>query len=154
MPDELHFKVDTSELDAALSKLPDKVQKRIVVNALQSAGDVMLTALKAHTPESTDEETPDSNSLPPGIMREDMHTEVTVSETKGARLRVGPTQIAGHVARWVNNGWTLTSHDGKKIKDIPGKHFIEAAFDETALSALDVLTESIAEGLANYNEEE
>lgn len=154
MADELEFKVDTSELDAALSKLPDKVQKRLVVNALHSAGDVMLSAMKAHTPESTDEPTPGSDSLPPGILREDMHMEVTVSETKGARLRVGPTEIAGHVARWVNNGWTLTTHSGKKIKDIPGKHFIEAAFDESAQAALDVLTDSIADGIANYNEEE
>lgn len=153
MADELSFNIDTRELNEALSKLPDRVQKRIVVNALQSAGDVMLSAVKAHTPERTDGETPGSDALPPGILREDMHTEVAVSETKGARLRVGPTEIAGHVARWINNGWTLTSHDGKKIKDIPGKHFIEAAFDETAQAALDVLTDSIAEQLEHEDTE-
>ena len=153
MPDELEFKVDTRELDEALSKLPDKVQKRIVVNALQSAGEVMLAALKAHTPEQTDEPTPGSDALPPGILREDMHTQVTVSETKGARLRVGPTEIAGHVARWINNGWTLTLHNKTKVRDIPGKHFIEAAFDETAQTALDVLTASIAEQLENEDNE-
>jgi hypothetical protein len=152
--EDFELKIDTSELDAALSKLPDKIQKRILTTALQSSGDVILAAIKAQTPERTDEETPDSNALPPGILREDMHTEVTVSETKGARLRVGPTEIAGHVARWQNNGWTLTSHGGKKIKDIPGKHFIEAGFDESAQAALDVLTDALADGIENYNNEE
>lgn len=154
MSDELEFKIDTRELDAALSKLPDRVQKHIVVTALQAAGNIILAAVKANTPERTDEETPDSTALPPGILREDMHTEVKVSETKGARLRVGPTEIAGHVARWQNNGWTLTSHGGKKIKETPGKHFIEAGFDESAQAALDALTASIADGIANFNEEE
>src|ERR1700752_997643 len=100
MAGDLEFKVKTSELADSLSKLPDKVEKRIVFEVLQSAGDVSRAACKAHPPERTDEETPDSNALPPGIMREDMHAEVVVSETKGARLRVGPTEIAGHVARW------------------------------------------------------
>jgi hypothetical protein len=154
MADELEFKIDTSQLDAALSKLPDKVQKRIVVKALQQAGDVMLEAVKAQTPEQTDEPTPGSDALPPGILREDMTTEVTVSETKGARLRVGPTEIAGYVARWINNGWMLTSHDGRKIREIPGKHFMESAFDESAQAALDAMTDTIADGIENYNEEE
>jgi len=154
LSDELEFKIDTSQLDEALSKLPDRIQKRIVGNALEAAGDVMLAAIKAHTPEQTDEPTPGSHALPPGILKEDMHAQVTVSESKGARLRVGPTEISAHVARWQNNGWTLTSHGGKKIKDIPGKHFIEAGFDESAQSALDALTDAIADGIQKFNEGE
>ena len=151
MSDELEFKIDTSQLDAALAKLPDHVQTRVLKNALESAGDVILEAIKAHTPERTDEPTPGSNSLPEGILREDMHYQVTVSESKGARLRVGPTEIAGHVARWINNGWTLTKHDGTKVRDIPGIHFIEAGTDEASQAALDALTDSIAEGIENYD---
>lgn len=153
MSDELEFKIDTSQLDAALAKLPDHVQTRVLKNALESAGDVILEAIKAHTPERTDEPTPGSNSLPEGILREDMHAQVIVSETKGAKLRVGPTDIAGHVARWINNGWALTSHDGRKIRDIPGKHFIEAGFDESAQGALDAMTDALAEGIEKFNEE-
>ena len=155
MADEVEFKVDTSALDAALQKLPERVQKRIIRNALQSAGDVMLDAMKAHTPERTDDENPESTSLPPGIMREDMHTDILVSETKGARLRVGPTEVSGHVARWVNNGWTLTkkTKSGKrKIKDIPGQHFMEAAFDESSEQALGVFIATLAKGLTEENE--
>jgi len=108
--------------------------------------------MKQLAPERTDEATPEGNSLPQGILREDLHTQVIVSASGESRVKIGPTEIAGHVCRWVNNGWMLTSHGKskagrKQIKQIPGKHFMEAAIDEAAQSAVDAMIQSLADSL-------
>jgi hypothetical protein len=180
MADEIGLNVDTRELDAALTKLPRKLRGAVMAEALQRAGNVMLAALVDYTPERTDEETPDSNSLPPGFLKASMTTEVIVPNAEGMvpmgrghgrgspRVKVGPQKVGaankfGRVAYWQNNGWTLTGHasrtnpdgkrgkrgwkKGKEIKAIPGKHFIEAAFDESAQGAVDAFLEGLAAGL-------
>lgn len=164
MADDLEISIDTRALDEVLSSLPLKVQKKIVGKALQAAGDVVLVRMKVLCPERVDEPTPDSTSLPPGMMRMDLQTAVNVSESHGAEVRIGPGQIAGHVARWVNNGWNLTRGGrrrvrkdgravgrGKVIKTIPGQHFIEAALDEAGQAAVDTMVSVVAEELANVN---
>jgi hypothetical protein len=147
MPDDISLKIDTSQFDAMLTALPTKVAGRIMKDALQAGGDVLLASMKALCPERTDEPTPDEDSLPPGILREDLHTQVTVTSTTGARLRVGPTDIAAHVARWQENGWMLTLHNGKKVRQIPGKHFMAASVDEAGEAAVDAFVARLAEGL-------
>ena len=150
MDDGVEFVVDTRELDAALTALPRKLAGAAMRAALQAAGDVMLEAIEAHTPERTDEETPDSTSLGPGILKADMHTEIQVNSKFMPRVKVGPSSIAGHVARWQNNGYNLTTHRrsraGRKvIRAIPGKHFLEAGFDESAETAVDVFCATLAD---------
>lgn len=152
--DDLSFSIDTRELDKALSGLPEKVSKQIVEDALQAAGNVVLEEMVALAPERTDEMNPASNSLPPGILKADLHVDVSVSASGGANVRIGPTAVAGRVARWANNGFTLTGHGKSRrsrriIRAIPGKHFVEGAFDVTAQRALDVLAEQIGQGLTD-----
>jgi hypothetical protein len=152
MPEDADLIINTKALDEALSKLSDKVQKEFVTKALQAAGDVILQAMVTLAPERTDEQTPDSTSLPPGILRADLHTQIIVGSS-GARVKIGPTEVAGHVARWQNNGWILTGHGKskggrKRIKDISGKHFIEQATDEAGQAALDAAVASLTESLA------
>ncbi len=150
--DDFSISIDTRDLEAKLSALPEKVQKKALQKALQAAGDVMLAAVVIHTPERTDEPTPDSTSLPPGILKADMHTQVTVNQTSGAVVKVGPTSIGGHVGRWQNNGWDLTvggrkGKGGKVIRQIPGKLFMEAAFDESSPTALSTFYESLGSAI-------
>jgi len=80
-----------------------------------------------------------------------MHTEIQIGSQFPPRVKVGPSSIAGHVARWQNNGWILTSHGSKarrkQIRQIPGKHFLEAAFDESAQDAVDKFLEVLGAGL-------
>jgi hypothetical protein len=161
--DTIDISVDTRELDAALTALPKKLRGAIMAKALQLAGDVMLEAIVVNAPERTDEPTPEGDSLEPGILKADMHTEVVVPNSDGLvangrgfssglpRVKVGPSKIAGHVARWQNNGWNLTSHGkkGKVIRAIPGKHFLEAGFDESADRAIDVFLDSLWNDLFN-----
>jgi hypothetical protein len=163
MSDGFELSIDTREVDAALTALPRKLRGAIMVKALQLAGDVMLEAIVANAPERTDEPTPEGDSLEPGILKADLHTEVVVPNSDGLvangrgfssgspRVKVGPSKIAGHVARWQNNGWNLTSHGkkGKVIRAIPGKHFLEAGFDESADKAIDVFVESLWNDLFN-----
>ena len=151
--DVVELSVDTRELDRALGKLAVKVQSDIMRAALQAAGDVLLEAQIAQAPERTDEETPGGDSLPPGALKQDLHTEIQLG-TGGRlpRVKVGPSPVTGHVARWQNSGFNLTTHGRSRsrrrvIRAIPGKHFIEAAFDESAEAAVDVFLETLAKRL-------
>jgi hypothetical protein len=146
MADDIELKIDTSAFEKKLSELPAQIANNHLRKALLASGDVMLSPMKQLAPERTDETTPDENSLPPGILKEDLQTQVVLGKD-GAYVKVGPTAISAHVARWQNNGWMLTSHDGKQIKQIPGKHFMEAAFDEAAQAAVDAFVNSLAESL-------
>ena len=150
--DDFTIDIDTKALDEMLAALPTKVQGKVMRDALQAAAEVILAPMKALAPERTDEETPDSTSLPPGIMKHDLTTQVQMGTQYPPRVKIGPTEIAGHVARWQNNGWTLTGHGAsrkgrKQIKAIPGKHFMEGAFDEAGEAALETFIEKLGEGI-------
>lgn len=149
MADGFDLEIDTRQLDRALAELPMKLQKAMLSGALQAAGDVMLAAVQEHTPERTDEPTPGSDALPPGILKADMHTEIQFSRAQGvARIKVGPSAlIGGPVARWINAGWILTTPSGRTVRHMPGKHFLEAAFDESAEPAIDVFLERLGQSL-------
>lgn len=157
MSDEITLTVDTRECERALMALGEKVRGNIMKQALQAGGDVMAEALEAHTPERTGEETPNGTSLPPGIMKADVTTETqTAGQYPTARIKVGFSSISAYVAYWQNEGWNLTKGgqrhidkrgrvhgNGKVIRAIPGKHFIEASFDESAETAVDVFTSTL-----------
>ena len=146
--DDISIQVDTKDLEAMLKALPEKIARRYMKNALQAGGDVILDAMVATAPERTDEVTPEGTSLPPGILKYDLSAQV-IQGDNGGKVRVGPTTVAGAVARWQNNGWIQTGHKpGKKkgrfVDDQPGKYFIQRAFDETAESALDAFIETLS----------
>jgi hypothetical protein len=156
MADEITLTVDTRACERALMALGEKVRGNIMRRALQAGGDVLAAALEDHTPERTDEDTPTSDALPPGIMKADIKTQIQAGSRLDPRIKVGFGAISAHVAYWQNEGWNLTKGgqrkvgkdgkvrgNGKVIRAIPGKHFIEAAFDESAESAVDVFTEAL-----------
>jgi hypothetical protein len=151
MPDDLSINIDTKALDEALSALPVKVQAKILRPALQAAGDLIVDRVRALIQDKCPERTPDSNALPVGIVKEDIHAVVTVGQTSGANVKIGPSDIAGYVVRWQNNGYNLTTHGRKRarkvIKAIPGQHFLESGTDEGAQAAIDALMAGIADGL-------
>src|ERR1700722_8845686 len=151
MDDSIDLKIDTTKFDAALKALPDRVSKRYLKSALQASGEVILASMKNLAPERTDAPTPEGNSLPAGILKEDLHTQVVVGDKGGAWVKVGPTEIAGRVCRWQENGWSLTSHGSKagqkKLKDIPGKHFMVGAMDEAGELAVQAFVDVLAEQL-------
>jgi len=155
MEDTIDLQVDTRELEAALLRLSKRMAGEVMREALQAGGDVLLEAVVAHTPERTDELTPEQTSLPPGILKADMHTEIQISRKyDNARVKIGPSKdIGGLVAYRQENGWTLTAHGkrGRKIRDIPGKHFMAAAFDETAENAVEAFL-GVLENALGYGE--
>lgn len=153
MADTMELSVDTRAMEQALVDLGEKLATKALRTALQAAGDTMLSPMVELCPENTEGVGPGSNSLPPGVLKADLKTDVFIGKNSG-NVRVGPTADTGHVARWVNNGWILTSH-GKKSgrhpiarKDgpnpIPGMHFLEAAFDESAEKATQVFLDVLA----------
>jgi hypothetical protein len=151
MSDEFSISVDTRAMEQALIDLGEKVAKKALKTALQAAGDTMLEPMVELAPEHTEDVGSNSTSLPPGMLKADLHTDVMVSGS-GGNVRVGPSMDTGHVARWINNGWTLTSHGKKRsrhaIRDIPGKHFLEAAFDESSEEALHVFLDVLSAEIA------
>lgn len=160
MSDTIELKFDTRELEAALQALPDRLARKVAGRALEAAGDVMLEAVVALTPERTDDIGPEGTSLPPGILKADMHTQIGFSRAHGsAFVKVGPSrEIGGLVAYRVNNGWILTSHGGKtkwgqrQIRPISGTHFLESAFDESIETATAVFLETLADNLFGVDE--
>ncbi len=151
MADDITVTIDTAQIEAALSALPERVSGRILKQALQQAANVVQDAIVTLAPQRTDEPTPGSNSLPPGILKADIQTNVRITSRDGAVARVGPTDLTAHKARWIENGFMLTTHGRKRyrrqIKQIPGVHFMAGGFDEAAPRALSVLTESLREAL-------
>jgi len=139
-----------------LMALPEKMRGPIMRDALQAGGDVMLSAMQDSASaafKGSQERTPDSNALDPGMVEADLHTQI--QEGKGdfpPRIKVGPSSITGRVVRWQNDGYNLTTHgksraSRKVIKAIPGKHFIEAAFDESCEAAVQVFLDTLVVGV-------
>jgi HK97 gp10 family phage protein len=147
---DLEITVNTKELEQLLEHLPQKIANQYLRSAAQKAGDAILAPMKALTPERTDEKTPNGNSLEPGALREDLTTQVTLTK-HGVRVKIGPTAATAHVCRWQNNGYMLTSHNGKQIKQIPGKHFMEGASDESGQTAVDAFVDDIQSSLNTDN---
>jgi len=148
MADTIELSVDTRELEYALTRLPQRFRKDIMRRALQAAGDVMLAAVVAETPERDDVWTPDSTALPPGVLKADMHTEIQFSRTQqAARVKVGPSaKIGGLVAYRINYGW-MHKDRGGNIKHIPATHFLTRAFDLSAETAVEVFIETLGNAL-------
>ena len=131
MADSFELNVDTRELEAALERLPKKLAGKILGLALEAGGAVLLEAVVEETPERTDAETPDGDSLPPGMLKAAMTMEVNAPNEEGfvrngrgssranPNVKVGPQKVGksnkfGRVAYWVNNGWVLTGRATRK----------------------------------------
>jgi hypothetical protein len=150
--DGFDLSMDTSEWEKLLDELPVKVQHAALQGAMQAGGDVFKEAMIAHAPERTDEQTPESNSLPPGILKQDIKVQVINRSDHIPEVRIGPGEISGRVGLWVNKGWDLVKggRKGKKgrfVRHIDGTHFMERAFDEAVNKAAEAVIESLGEAL-------
>jgi hypothetical protein len=126
------------------------VAKRAVRNALQAGGDILLDAMTAECPERTDEPTPDSDALAPGVLKESLTTQVVIGTRYNPAVKVGPGIGTGKVAYWVENGFDhieggkrgekgahVTSH-----KD--ANPFMVRSFDSSIGRAVDVMLDNLA----------
>jgi hypothetical protein len=148
MPDEMTITVDTREVDAALAALPNKFAKGIVRDALAAAGLVMLGPMKSLCPEKTDESEDPGNSLAPGVLRESLTTQVQVGNVRPPRVKVGAPIETNQVDWLIENGF-----DNVKSKThISGKHYMAAAFDESAEAAVETLIAGLATALDSPGE--
>jgi len=141
MADAIKIDLDMSAVVAAFDAVPQNIQRKVTKQALSQAGEIFKAELEAAidaTDKGTADEDPEGNSLPQGFMRNDV-----VFNIKGGELWVGFSPVSAHVARWQDKGWTLTSHNGTQIKDIPPRDFSGKAFDAGAHLALDVVIHSL-----------
>ena len=105
MDDEMDLKIDTSQWENLLKALPIKVAKSYARKALQAGGDILRDAMEAEAPERTDEATPGSNALPPGVLKADLTTQIIIGSTSAPRVKIGPGSLTGYVAWWIENGF-------------------------------------------------
>jgi hypothetical protein len=162
----IDLQIDTRAMDRALAALPQRLAKRSMRKALQAAGNVMLAPMVALAPERTDEPTPDSDSLPPGVLKADLTTQVGVSSSGGGYVKVGSTPDTGRVAHWQENGFEITKGGwsredkktgkrlgpGKVIKRVEGKHFMLGAFDESSTAAVSTFCQVLGDDLFGKGE--
>jgi len=153
--DDLSLTIDTSQWDALLKALPQRVARRAVRQALQVGGDVLAEAMSAEAPLRTDVPTPGSDALPPGALKEDIAAQVQIGTRYDPRVKVGATVIASHVAWWIENGFDhveggrkkANGEGGKVTKHIEANAFMARTFDSTIGRAVDVMLESLATSL-------
>ncbi len=148
MPNDFDIAIDTREMDAMLGSMDNKLAKGAVRGALQAAGNVMLVPMKILCPEKTAESDESSNSLPPGVLRESLTTQVQVGRVRPPRVKVGCPIETNHVGWLIEEGF-----DNVKSKThISGKHFISGAFDESAEEAVNVLLVELGKVLETREE--
>jgi len=170
MVDNIQIEIDTSDLVKRLEQLPKKVAAGVLMGALKDSGRVMQAAVKQalieRAPRGASGEPrpykdPNGNSIMPELLAEDIDVDPFVNKTGlTANVAVGPTELTGHVARWLNDGW-MHVHGGRRFKNaektrrgpgiedefIPPTHFMEAGFDESAEVALETFTNELAAGI-------
>lgn len=170
MADSISIHIDTSDLAKRLEQLPKKVAADILMGALEDSGRVMQAAVKQavveRAPRGASGEPrpytdPNGNSIMPELLVEDIDIDPYVNSRRlSCNVAVGPTELTGYVARWLNDGWMHThggrrfmnaerTRRGKGVEDeqIPGTHFMEAGFDESAPAALETFTTELAAGI-------
>jgi HK97 gp10 family phage protein len=142
-----------AELESKLQGLPEEIAKKLFRRALRASGQVIQKEIQSRAPVKTEESGPRSNSLPPGALKADIKTRVTVTPEKGGgSASIGPSKKTAHVARWVENGHNIVGHrpNKKKIgKKAKARPFIRPALDASAQKAVetfaDVLGDAISE---------
>ena len=170
MADNLTIQIDTSDLVKRLEQLPKKVAADVLMGALEDSGHVMQAAIKQAVVERAPRgasgephpyKDPNGNSIMPELLAEDIDVDSFVNKTGlTCNVTVGPTELTGHVARWLNDGWMHVhggrrfmnaekTRRGKGVEDdqIPGTHMFEAGFDESAEVALETFTTELAAGI-------
>lgn len=166
--DDISLTIDTSQWEKLLAELPQRVARKAMRQALQAGGDVLAEAMEAEAPERTDTPTPGSDSLPPGILKADISTQVQIGYKNGARVKVGATEIAGHQAWWIENGFDHVeggasdqsiafrgkygikgnNKAGTVTKHIDANPFMARAFDSSINRAIEATLESLAASLS------
>ncbi len=150
MSDGITLEMDTTELERKLNALTIPQESEIVEQSMRAAAEPMLASVQALTPVRTSELTPHTDSAPSGALLRDMHIEYRPGPV--SRVRVGPSHRYGYLARWINHGFELKTHrkSGRKmIGRVPGRHFLEQAFDASISEATEKLLSGIAEQLSD-----
>jgi hypothetical protein len=175
--DNISIQIDTSDLVKRLEQLPKKIAADVLMGALEDSGRVMQAAVKqavveraprGASGEARPYKDPNGNSIMPELLAEDIDIDPFVNKSGlTANVAVGPTELTGHVARWLNDGW-MHVHGGRRFKNaertrrgpgvedeqIPPTHFMEAGFDESAEAALETFTAALAAGIEQAFSEE
>ncbi len=111
--------------------------------------------MQERTPVKVEDSGEDSNSLPPGALKDGITSKVSVQPQKGSgSVTVRPSKDTAHVARWLEFGHQLVSHKPghKVIGNVPAVPFFRNAFDAAKDRAVDAFSESLAADLSQLEE--
>jgi HK97 gp10 family phage protein len=157
MADGYSIKVDgLAELDAKLKLLPEEIAKKLFRKALRESGRVIQKEVQSRAPVKVEDSGAKSNSLPPGALKADIKTRVSVSPEKGGgSVSIGPGKKTAHVARWVENGHNIVGHkpnkkkSGKKTKARP---FMRPALDASAQKAVETFAKVLGDAISELEQ--
>jgi HK97 gp10 family phage protein len=155
MPQSDDIEVTVSGLDELgeqLEQLDLALQKRILFASLKSAGEVFLAPMKERCPVSVDAvaESTNTTRLVQGALRRDLKVRAK-ADRAAPTVYVGPGKDTFHVARWIENGFDLTTHGRKRqrrvIRHIKATPFIRPAFDANTEKAVEAFANALNDGL-------
>jgi HK97 gp10 family phage protein len=145
-----------AELDAKLQNLPEEIVKKLFRKALRASGQVIQKEVQSRAPVKVEDSGPKSNSLPPGALKADIKTRVSVTPQKGTgSVNIGPGKNTAHVARWVENGHNLVGHKpnkkktGKKTKPRP---FMRPALDASGEKAVETFAKVLGDAISELEQ--
>lgn len=119
------------ELKANLEKLGADVAKGVMTEGLEAGGKVLMAGILPRTPVREGE-------LAAHIT---MATEVAPSGTAG-EVKVGFGK-QGHIARFVEFGHKMVTHEGKQVGHVPAHPFMRPGFDASKTEARNAVIEVI-----------
>jgi HK97 gp10 family phage protein len=155
--------VDTSELEgfaAALEKLPDEFDPKMIDQAASAGAEVFLKALIERAPVRADMPSPGSTGLRPFWVKADMRKR-RAKDFPG--WIIGPSSATAYVVRFLEYGHMLVrggkrgrmngktgNVGGKVIGHVPAHPFVRPAFDTAKGAAIEASKAKLAKLIADY----
>ncbi|MHC3377755.1 HK97 gp10 family phage protein [Ligilactobacillus equi] len=125
-----------SSFDAILDRLAQGLSLEDKTIANKAGADIFKNNLKKATPKSDTVYKHGTPHLRDAIVEE-------VAPTGRVEVGFSAESERGHIARFQNDGWVATDRNGKRHKQVPGKHFWEKAEIESKGKIGEVVKKSL-----------
>jgi len=157
-----------SELDKLLQMLPDEIAKKVVSNSLRAGARVVSSAMKSRCPIGAESHiykyrkkvkpTGKEFNREPGFGKRQIRARLARNSELGeiaaivgdsgisaaALAGVGPKAF---YLRFLEYGWVLTSHAGRKIRHVAARPFLRPSWESTQMAALNMIGSKLGAGI-------
>lgn len=152
MPDYID---GAAELDQVLRLLPEEIARKVLDKAVLEGARVVAREMKIRAPMG---KVDDANDRPPGFLRRNVRARlarpreygsiaVLVGHANFVTAAIAGVSAKAFYARFVEWGFTLTSHKGLPVRFIGPRPFLRPAWDSTRAAALKTVIGALAKGI-------